>query len=143
MCGARLDSDTIQLLSFASKLWPSNVQQRIVVNMVTRSLLLRYGIISLSLLLFGRLTMNFWIYHSGGGIAGLVLAIALQEFSAGDIRVNVYESAKKFTEIGAGVGLYKRPWKVMKRLGLKESLGKLTKVPESEDKPSMFRDMGV
>jgi NAD(P)-binding Rossmann-like domain len=43
---------------------------------------------------------------SGGGIGGLTLAVALSHYP--DIDVDIYESAHKFTEIGAGIGLWAR-----------------------------------
>ena len=52
------------------------------------------------------------------------MAIALSRLSSErqDIHVDIYESARQFTEIGAGVGLFLRPWRVMKALGLERSL---------------------
>ena len=54
----------------------------------------------------------------------MTMAIALSRLSSErqDIRVDIYESARRFTEIGAGVGLFLRVWKVLKSLGLEESL---------------------
>ena len=63
--------------------------------------------------------------------------------SSGDIHIDMYESTQKFTEVGAGVALYKRPWKVLKDLGLRESLGKLTKLREDEDAPSAPKRFGL
>ena len=58
--------------------------------------------------------------------------------SSGDIHIDIYESAEKFTEIGAGIGIWKRPWKVLKNLDLADELSKLTAIPTDEDAPSMF-----
>lgn len=96
-----------------------------------------YGCYLVSLFPIGcKFTFINWRFNSGGGVAGLTLAIALQQLGKGDIHSDIYESAKQFTEIGAGVGLLKRPWQVMKRLGLAEDLAKYTFVPENEDAPS-------
>lgn len=75
--------------------------------------------------------------RSGGGIAGLTTAIALSRLSAEkkDIQIDIYEAATKYSEIGAGVGMWRRPWKVMKLLGLDKALGKIAEIPAEEDKP--------
>ena len=52
--------------------------------------------------------------------------------SAGDIRIDIYEAAREYTEIGVGVGLLKRPWKVLKQLGLAEDMAKIAPVPQDE-----------
>ncbi|EKM57327.1 uncharacterized protein PHACADRAFT_172966 [Phanerochaete carnosa HHB-10118-sp] len=67
----------------------------------------------------------------GGGIGGLVLAVALSR--APDIDVDVYEAAREFADIGAGVGLWPRPWKIMKALDLAEDLAKVTSVPPEDE----------
>ena len=38
-----------------------------------------------------------------------------------DIKIEVYEAAEKFSEIGAGFGFWSRPWKILKKLGLTDS----------------------
>ncbi|KAI5116471.1 hypothetical protein M0805_001634 [Coniferiporia weirii] len=79
----------------------------------------------------------------GGGIAGLTAAIALSRLSRGrkDIQIDLYESASEFTDIGAGIGMWRRPWKVMKSLGLDGELRKLCEVPIVEDKPCLAFEM--
>ena len=57
---------------------------------------------------------------SGGGIGGLTLAVALSK--AKDVQVDVYEATSKFSEVGAGVGMWKRTWNVMEELGLGDDL---------------------
>lgn len=47
---------------------------------------------------------------SGGGVGGLTLAVALSKYP--DIEVEVFEAARQFTEIGAGVGVWPRAFKV-------------------------------
>ncbi|KAL5522588.1 hypothetical protein ACEPAG_8605 [Sanghuangporus baumii] len=71
----------------------------------------------------------------GGGVAGLTMALAILHFSAGrrDVSVDLYEASPSFTEVGAGIGMYRRTWKIMKTLGLEEELRKLAKIPLSDD----------
>ena len=38
----------------------------------------------------------------------------------------VYEGAQKLAEIGAGIGLFSRPWELLRKLGLEEELLKYT-----------------
>jgi hypothetical protein len=47
---------------------------------------------------------------SGGGVGGLTLAVALSRHQ--DIAVDVYEAAQSFCEIGAGVGVWPRAFRV-------------------------------
>ncbi|KAH0831346.1 hypothetical protein J3R83DRAFT_14007 [Lanmaoa asiatica] len=51
----------------------------------------------------------------GGGVGGLTLAVALSKYP--DIEVEVFEAARQFTEIGAGVGIWPRGFKVLRKLG--------------------------
>lgn len=67
---------------------------------------------------------------SGGGVGGLVCAVALSRYP--DIQVDVYESAGAFTEIGAGIGVWPRTWKILATLGLTDDLSKIAIVPPSE-----------
>lgn len=46
-----------------------------------------------------------------------------------DIQVEVYEAAKQFSDIGAGVGMWPRTWRIMKLLGLDQELAKVALVP--------------
>lgn len=80
------------------------------------------------------------ILFSGGGIAGLVTAIALTRLSSEkrDIRIEIFESAQAFSEIGAGIGMSQRPWEVMKTLHLQDALKKIVEVPENENEPRGF-----
>lgn len=47
---------------------------------------------------------------SGGGVGGLTLAVALSKYP--DIDVEVFEAARQFTEIGAGLGIWPRDFEV-------------------------------
>ena len=62
------------------------------------------------------------ILHSGAGVGGLVLALILSR--SPHITVDVYEAASQIKEIGAGIGMWPRTWKIMKKLGLDGELGK-------------------
>ncbi|KAJ7227879.1 salicylate hydroxylase [Mycena haematopus] len=66
--------------------------------------------------------------HSGAGIGGLTLALALSRYP--DIEVELYEAAATLTEVGAGIAVFPRPWKILQMLGLEEDLLKTT-----ENKP--------
>lgn len=60
---------------------------------------------------------------SGGGIAGLCLAVALSKYQ--DIDVAVYEAASSFREIGAGVMVWGRTWRILTLLGLDKAFREL------------------
>ncbi|EEB95696.1 hypothetical protein MPER_05292, partial [Moniliophthora perniciosa FA553] len=62
----------------------------------------------------------------GAGIGGLTCALALSKFP--DIEIDVYESAGKLAEIGAGIGLFPRPWKIIRELGLEQDLLRVTEL---------------
>ncbi|KAG6810474.1 hypothetical protein H0H92_011709 [Tricholoma furcatifolium] len=49
-----------------------------------------------------------------------------------DIEVEIYEAATKLTEVGAGIGLFPRPWEVIQKLGLEEELLKFSEVKRRE-----------
>ena len=80
---------------------------------------------------FAYRTSNFC--DSGSGIAGLTFAIALAQASD-DIHIEMYEAAHELTEMGAGVGMWRRPWQVMETLGLREDLRHLVLSP-LDDRP--------
>lgn len=61
------------------------------------------------------------LVHSGAGLGGLLLALFLQKYST-DIEVDIYESAAKLTELGAGIGVWPRVMEVIKYLGLEDDL---------------------
>ncbi|KAK7024836.1 salicylate hydroxylase [Favolaschia claudopus] len=56
----------------------------------------------------------------GAGIGGLTLAVALAQYP--DIDIELYEAANSLTELGAGIGLFPRPWKIIQMLGLEDDL---------------------
>ncbi|THG99501.1 hypothetical protein EW145_g7256 [Phellinidium pouzarii] len=69
---------------------------------------------------------------SGGGIGGLTLAVVLNKY-CNDVHIDLYESASQFTQIGAGVSVWKRAWFIMQSLGLDISLGKMAVQPPVDD----------
>ena len=93
-----------------------------------------------SALLSGWFICQFFCYScdvyativSGGGIGGLTLAYALSK--SPDIRIDVYEAASKFTEIGAGIGVWWRTRQVLKYLGLEEDVARLLTFRPGQDR---------
>ncbi|KAF7361699.1 RNA helicase [Mycena venus] len=67
----------------------------------------------------------------GGGIGGLCLAVALSKYA--HIQVDVYEGAGRFREIGAGVMIWARTWRILDLLGLAEHFAKVTDTPPRPD----------
>ena len=43
-----------------------------------------------------------------------------------DIEVGVYEAAKEFDEVGAGIGVWPRVWKILAYLGLDSHMARMT-----------------
>ncbi|KAG1753444.1 hypothetical protein EDB19DRAFT_2035323 [Suillus lakei] len=60
-------------------------------------------------------TPKFRIAICGGGVGGLTLAVALSRYQ--DIAIDVYEAAQTFCEIGAGVGVWPRAFRVLRKFG--------------------------
>lgn len=54
--------------------------------------------------------------YSGGGIAGLSLAVTLGKYS--QLFIDIYESAQEVGAVGAGLVVWKRTWEIMLQLGL-------------------------
>ena len=69
---------------------------------------------------------------SGGGPGGLALAVVLGKFGA-NVDIDLYEALPQFTEIGAGISVWKRTWFIIKALGLDETLGKLAVRPPVDE----------
>ncbi|TFK17802.1 salicylate hydroxylase [Coprinopsis marcescibilis] len=80
---------------------------------------------------------KFRVAICGGGIGGLTAAIILARSQ--DIEVEIYESAQKLTEIGAGIGLFSRPWEIIRKIGLDEELLKTTAIKPVEGPVSSFK----
>ncbi|KAF8586521.1 FAD/NAD-binding domain-containing protein [Ramaria rubella] len=73
------------------------------------------------------MTFRFRVGICGGGIGGLSLAIALSRYP--DIKVDVYEAAEQFEEIGAGLMIWKRTWRILELLGLHTDASKVAHSP--------------
>jgi salicylate hydroxylase len=74
---------------------------------------------------------------SGGGVGGLTLAFALSR--SPNIRVDVYEAASKFSEIGAGIVVQWRTRQILTSLGLEEDIIRLLPSHPGEDKGELGR----
>ncbi|KAL7280677.1 hypothetical protein ACG7TL_005616 [Trametes sanguinea] len=72
----------------------------------------------------------------GGGVGGLTCAVALSRSK--DIQVDVYEAANEYAEIGAGIGVWPRAWKVLCDLGLAGDLSKAAMVPPDNEPKVAF-----
>ncbi|KAH7926925.1 salicylate hydroxylase [Leucogyrophana mollusca] len=59
--------------------------------------------------------IKFRVAICGGGVGGLTLALTLSKYP--DIVVDVYESTANYSDIGAGVGIWPRAFKVLRKLG--------------------------
>ncbi|VDC01624.1 unnamed protein product [Peniophora sp. CBMAI 1063] len=59
----------------------------------------------------------------GGGISGLTLAVALSRVP--DLDIQLYEASARFSEIGAGVMIWFRTWRVLELLGLAEGFAEV------------------
>ncbi|KLO14628.1 FAD/NAD-binding domain-containing protein [Schizopora paradoxa] len=70
---------------------------------------------------------RFRVAICGGGISGLCLAVALSKFA--DIDVQVYEAAQRFKEIGAGVMIWSRTWRILELMGLADDFSKIAHAP--------------
>ena len=75
---------------------------------------------------------QFTWYNSGGGIGGLTLALVLHKY-APDILVDLYEAHSTFSEVGAGISVWRRTWHVFKQLGIDESLAKAAVTPPVDE----------
>ncbi|KAJ7031865.1 hypothetical protein C8F04DRAFT_1109318 [Mycena alexandri] len=69
---------------------------------------------------FSRAAKRLRVAICGAGIGGLTLAVALSQYP--DIEVELYEAASTLAEVGAGVGIFPRPWKILRLLGLDQDL---------------------
>ena len=85
------------------------------------------------------MTKDFEVAIVGGGIAGLTLAIALQQRN---INFKIYEQAPKFGEIGAGVSFSPNAVRAMKKChqGIYEAFEKVCTRNEWESKQKVWFD---
>ncbi|KZT63557.1 FAD/NAD(P)-binding domain-containing protein [Daedalea quercina L-15889] len=58
----------------------------------------------------------------GGGIGGLSFAVALRKLCGSHVKIDLYEAAHAFTEVGAGIGVWPRVWHTMEALDLARDL---------------------
>lgn len=63
----------------------------------------------------------------GGGIAGLCLAISLSAHP--HLVVDLYEATGQFKEIGAGVMIWSRTWRILELMGLAAEFSKIAHAP--------------
>ncbi|KAJ7747330.1 FAD/NAD-P-binding domain-containing protein [Mycena metata] len=68
-------------------------------------------------------TKSFRVAICGGGIGGLCLAVALSKHT--HIQVDLYEGAERFKEVGAGVMIWSRTWRILELLGLAPHFAKV------------------
>ncbi|RDB27667.1 Salicylate hydroxylase [Hypsizygus marmoreus] len=80
---------------------------------------------------------KFRVAICGAGIGGLTAAVALSDFP--DIEIEIYEGAAQLAEVGAGIGLFPRPWEIIRRLGLEEELLKLCEIKPTDGPVTSFR----
>lgn len=50
-----------------------------------------------------------------------------------EIEVDIYEAAATFSDVGAGINVWRRTWRVMEILGLTEGLRELAVEPPTEE----------
>ncbi|KAJ8496542.1 hypothetical protein ONZ45_g12408 [Pleurotus djamor] len=75
---------------------------------------------------------KFKVAICGGGIGGLACAIMLSRYE--DIDVEIFEAAAEFSEVGAGIGVWPRVWRILEKFGLAEDFAKVTALkPTYED----------
>ena len=70
------------------------------------------------------------ILIAGGGIGGITLALALRQRG---IEALLFEQAKAFSQVGAGIQLSANATRVLRTLGLGEALARLAVYPEGRD----------
>ncbi|PPQ62949.1 hypothetical protein CVT24_006189 [Panaeolus cyanescens] len=63
----------------------------------------------------------------GGGIGGLSLAVFLSKNPAVDVKL--YEATGQFKEIGAGVMIWSRTWRIFEMMGLSDQFSKIAHAP--------------
>nr|GAT42525.1 FAD/NAD(P)-binding domain-containing protein [Mycena chlorophos] len=78
----------------------------------------------------------------GGGISGLCLAVALSQHE--HIKVDVWESAERFKELGAGLMVFARTWRIFQLLGLEANFSAATHTKPDPSVGYQFRrsDLG-
>lgn len=77
------------------------------------------------------------LLSSGGGIGGLCLAVCLSKFA--HLEVKLYEAAGQFREIGAGVMIWARTWRVLQSMGLDSDFSKIAHSPPTATQGEYIR----
>lgn len=80
---------------------------------------------------------------SGGGIAGLALAIALNQYTPPEspLQVDIYEGDPELRTVGAGITVWPRTWGVMRHLGVRDDLSRVTVQTSSQTPGSQADDL--
>ena len=85
------------------------------------------------------LAMIFYLIYyshnriSGAGIGGLTLSSALGCLKVDpQVKIDIYEAASHISEVGAGIVMWKRPWEILKNIGLEDSLLKFLPRPPDD-----------
>lgn len=59
----------------------------------------------------------------GAGIVGLTFAVALNAFDKEHkFAIDLYEAAPELSEIGAGINIWPRTWRILEQIGMKDIL---------------------
>ncbi|RDX42130.1 FAD/NAD-P-binding domain-containing protein [Lentinus brumalis] len=79
----------------------------------------------------------------GGGIAGLALAIALNRYTPPEspLQVDIYEGDPELRTVGAGITVWPRTWAVMRHLGVRDDLSRVTVQTSSQTPGSQADDL--
>ncbi|KPM39404.1 hypothetical protein AK830_g7147 [Neonectria ditissima] len=80
---------------------------------------------------------KFEVAIVGGGIAGLITAIALLKHPG--VSVQIYERAKEFKEIGASIGLGPNGLRSLEKLGVENALSEDISQRQKSDWPMIYR----
>ncbi|KAF9044144.1 salicylate hydroxylase [Panaeolus papilionaceus] len=76
----------------------------------------------------------------GGGIGGLVLAVAMEHMDAEKtLEITIYEASSTVAEIGAGINFWPRGWEIMKNVGLERTLLELLPFAPDEQMRVIFQ----
>ncbi|KII84074.1 hypothetical protein PLICRDRAFT_46407 [Plicaturopsis crispa FD-325 SS-3] len=74
---------------------------------------------------------RFRVAICGAGVGGMVCALALARDPS--IEVELYEATSRFGEIGAGIGIWPRTWKILEQLHVAEDLVCVLPAPPAHD----------
>ncbi|KZT01894.1 FAD/NAD(P)-binding domain-containing protein [Laetiporus sulphureus 93-53] len=77
---------------------------------------------------------KFKVAIVGAGIGGLCFALSLHR-SLANVSVDIYESTTVLSEVGAGIGVWPRVWKILKELGLEDDFLSITHMKDGQIAP--------